>query len=177
MKIFGDFRKFVLRGNIMDLAIGFTVGAAFTTVVKSMVGNLIMPPLGLVLGDVDFTNRFLVLREGESVSSPYKTLAEAQSAGAVTWNYGAFVNDAFSLLLIALAMFFILRSVRRVEQKLESEFGQEKAAPSEPSTKVCMYCLTAIPYRATRCPACTSNLVPDRSKAGSDLFASPSKAE
>ncbi|MGF1485084.1 MAG: large conductance mechanosensitive channel protein MscL [Opitutales bacterium] len=173
MKIFGDFRNFILRGNIMDLAIGFTVGAAFTTVVKSMVGNLIMPPLGIILGDVDFANLFLILEEAEKTPGPYATLAEAQAAGAITWNYGVFINDFISLFIVALAMFAILRGVRRVEQKLEEEFGQEKPAPSEPGTKLCMYCLTAIPYRATRCPACTSDLRPDKSKAGDSGAESP----
>lgn len=160
MTILEEFKKFALRGNVVDLAIGFTVGAAFSTVAKSLVEDVIMPPIGLVLGRADFSDLFLLLKAGEEQTSPYATLADAQAAGAVTINYGVFINNALALLVVALAMFIIIRLVNRADEALEDEFGTVDEAPAdaEPSTKKCAYCRSAIPYRATRCPNCTSHL-------------------
>lgn len=152
----GDFKKFALRGNLLDMAVGFTVGAAFTTVAKSLVSDIIMPPLGYVLGRSDFSDLFWVL---SSESPPaYNTLAEAQAAGAVTINYGLFINSIVSFLLVALAMFLIIRMVSRFDQQLEQAFGEKKPQPGDPENKKCPYCLSTIPYRATRCSSCTSQL-------------------
>ena len=164
MKIIDEFKKFALRGNMVDLAIGFTVGAAFTTVVKSLVSDIIMPPIGLVTGNADFSNLFWVLHLPEGVSEPsggFQTLADAQSAGAVTINYGAFFNTCFALLIVAVAMFIIIRVVNRLDDKLDEAFGVE-VPEAEPKDKKCDFCRTTIAYRATRCPNCTSQLaVPD----------------
>lgn len=158
MSVVGEFRKFAMRGNVVDLAVGFTVGVAFTTVVKSLVSDLVMPPIGLIFGSTDWNDLFWVLREGELAPRPYATLAEAQAAGAVTMNYGVFISNVVALFIVALAMFIVVRMVNRVNAKLEEEFGQEKPAPSDPTEKKCPFCLSTVPYKATRCPACTSEL-------------------
>lgn len=155
MSLFGDFKKFVLRGNLVDMAIGFTVGAAFTTIAHSLVGDIIMPPLGLVLGSSDFSNFFVVLKEGVH-AGPYATLAAAKAAGAVTLNYGVFINSLVAFLIVALAMFAIMRLVNRVDEALE---GAPPPA-GEPTNKKCPHCLETIAYRATRCSHCTSELAP-----------------
>lgn len=152
-----DFKKFVLRGNLVDLAIGFTVGAAFTTVAKSIVTDIIMPPVGLLLGRVDFEDLFWVLKAGEE-PGPYPTIEVAQTAGAVTLNYGRFGNNVLALVLVAIVMFMIIRAVNRVEDLMEEEAGGGKPTPDEPSNKKCPYCRTQIPYRAVRCPQCTTEL-------------------
>ncbi len=163
MSIVSEFRKFSLRGNVVDLAVGFTVGAAFTTVAKSLVNDLIMPPIGLALGQADFTNLFIVLRSGVENAGPYATLTGAQAAGAVTVNYGAFLNNLVAFLTIALAMFAIVRSINHLNDAMEEEFSPgeaEMAAPKGPSEKKCTFCLSTIPFKATRCRACTSELAP-----------------
>ncbi len=152
----GDFKKFALRGNLLDMAVGFTVGAAFTTVAKSLVSDIIMPPLGYVLGRSDFSDLFWVL--SSETAPTYNTLAQAQAAGAVTINYGLFINSIVSFLLVALAMFLIIRMVSRFDQQLEQTFGEKKPQPGDPENKKCPYCLSTIPYRATRCASCTSQL-------------------
>jgi large conductance mechanosensitive channel len=162
MKVFGEFKKFALRGNVIDLAVGFTVGAAFTTIVKSLVNDIIMPPVGLLLRRTDFADLFVILQDGPQTSAPYATLADAKAAGAVTINYGVFLNDLVAFLLVALTMFGIVRLVNRVDQKMEEEFGKEKPQPGNPTEKKCPYCLSTIPFMATRCPACTSDVGADR---------------
>lgn len=157
-----EFKKFALRGNLVDMAIGFTVGAAFTTVAKSIVNDLIMPLVGYVSGGADFADLFVVLKEGENAAAPYQTLAGAQEAGAVTLNYGVFVNNVIAFLLVALVMFMLVRSFNRIEDKLEEEFGDDAAKPEEPSHKKCPFCRTQIPYKAVRCPNCTSELSDER---------------
>jgi large conductance mechanosensitive channel len=157
VRIVEEFQKFVLRGNIVDLAIGFTVGAAFTTAVRSLVEDLIMPAVGFVLGDVDFGNFFFVLDPGTG-SGSYRTLAEAEAAGAVTVNYGLFLNSVVALLLVALVMFAIIRSVNRLQDRLTDDRGRDDLAPEEPDNKKCVYCRSTIHYRAVRCPYCTSEL-------------------
>ncbi len=146
-----EFREFALKGNVIDLAVGIMIGAAFNTIVNSIVNDVIMPPVGLLIGNVDFTNLFVLLREGE-VAAPYATLADAQSAGAITINYGIFLNTIISFMIIALVLFFIIRSVNRLKRA-------EEATPVEPSTKECPYCKSKVASAATRCPYCTSDLV------------------
>ncbi|RJR28132.1 large conductance mechanosensitive channel protein MscL [Candidatus Microgenomates bacterium] len=149
-----EFKKFVLRGSLIDLAIGFTVGAAFSTVAKSLVNDIIMPPVSFFLGGTSLENSYLLLKSGDPVP-PYQTLADAQSAGAVTLNFGAFLNNVLALFLVALAMFIIIKAVN----KFEEELGTGKSKSKEkPANKKCKYCFSTIDYRATRCPSCTSNL-------------------
>jgi large conductance mechanosensitive channel len=163
-----QFKKFVMRGNFVDMAVGFTVGAAFTTVAKSIVNDIIMPPVGLVLGRVDFSDLFWVLREGEKLG-PYPTIAQAQQAGAVTLNYGMFVNNVLALLIVAAAMFIIVRVVNRLDESMDEEVDKKKSEPNEPSHKKCPYCRIQIPFKAVRCPQCTTRLegFPDTAPLGS----------
>jgi large conductance mechanosensitive channel len=146
-----DFKAFVLRGNVIDMAVGIIVGVAFGAVVSSLVKDVIMPPIGLALGNVDFSNLFAVLREG-ATPGPYPSLAAAQAAGAVTINYGVFINAIINLLIVAAAVFFlIVRPIAKLQARKKME------APA-PTTKECPYCFTAIPIKASRCPNCTSAL-------------------
>lgn len=145
-----EFKEFAMRGNVVDMAVGIIIGAAFGTIVKSLVADVIMPPIGLLLGNVDFSNLFAVLRQGTTVG-PYLSLAEAQAAGAVTINYGFFINTVISFLIVAFAVFLVIKSINRLKKK-------EAAAPAEPTTQECPFCFTAIPLKATRCPHCTSSL-------------------
>jgi large conductance mechanosensitive channel len=140
-----EFKNFVMRSNVADLAIGIIIGVAFSAIVNSLVNDIIMPPIGLALGKVDFLNLFVVLREG-STSGPYLSLAAAKQAGAVTLNYGVFVNTIITFLIIAVVIFFIIKAM--------NSFKKKEAA----STKLCPYCFTAIDIKATRCPNCTSEL-------------------
>jgi len=146
-----DFKAFIMRGNVIDMAVGIIVGVAFGLVVNSLVKDVIMPPIGLALGNVDFTNLFVVLKEGATTPGPYASLAAAQAAGAVTINYGVFINAIVNLLIIAAAVFFLI--VRPIV-KLQARTKKVEA----PTTKECPYCTTAIPIKATRCPNCTSEL-------------------
>jgi large conductance mechanosensitive channel len=145
-----DFKKFVMRGNVIDMAVGIIIGAAFGTIVNSLVADVIMPPIGLVLGNVDFSNLFIVLKEGK-LASPYASLASAKAAGAVTVNVGVFVNAIISFLIVAFAMFTLIRSINKL-------YRQKEAPAAEPTTKDCLYCLSTIPIKATRCGHCTSEL-------------------
>jgi large conductance mechanosensitive channel len=145
-----EFKEFAMRGNVVDMAVGVVIGAAFGAIVKSLVDDLLMPVLGLLLGNVDFTNLFIVLKEG-SVAGPYETLALAQEAGAVTLNYGVFVNTIVSFIIVAFAIFLLIRSINRLQR-------EEEAPPAEPTTKECPRCFSEIPIQATRCPNCTSEL-------------------
>jgi large conductance mechanosensitive channel len=142
-----DFKKFIMRGNVLDLAVGIIIGAAFGAIVKSLVDDVIMPPIGLALGNVDFSDLFLQLKEGAKTPPPYATVADAQAAGAVTINYGLFINQLVSFLIVAFAVFLIVRVANRFQ-----------APPPAPTTKDCQYCKTAIPLGAVRCPNCTSEL-------------------
>jgi large conductance mechanosensitive channel len=147
-----DFKTFVLRGNVIDMAVGIIVGVAFGAVISSLVKDVIMPPIGLALGNVDFSNLYILLKEGATTPGPYASLAAAQQAGAVTLNYGVFVNAIINLLIIAAAVFFlIVRPIARLQARKKVE------APA-PITKECPYCFTAIPIKASRCPNCTSAL-------------------
>ena len=148
--MFREFKKFIMRGNVLDLAVGVIIGGAFGAIVTSLVKDVIMPPIGLLLGRVDFANLFVVLKQGKA-AGPYATLAAAQEAGAVTINYGLFVNTIISFVVIALAVFLIVRAANRLQR-------QPEAPPAAPTTKQCPYCATEIPIAATRCPHCTSQL-------------------
>jgi len=148
-----DFKAFIMKGNVIDMAVGIIVGIAFGLVVSSFVKDIIMPPIGLALGNVDFANLFVVLKEGALTPGPYASLADAQAAGAVTINYGAFINTVVNLLIIAaVVFFFIVRPVARMQARKKAE------EPAAPATKECPYCFTSIPIQASRCPNCTSEL-------------------
>ncbi len=157
MSVLSEFKKFAIRGNVVDMAVGFTVGVAFTTVAKSLVSDIIMPPVGLLLGSSDFADLFFVLKKGANQAPPYETLAAAQEAGAVTINYGLFINNIIALLVVALAMFVIVRFINKAEDALEQQIGDAPEA-GEPTDKKCQYCRTTIPVKASRCPHCTSQL-------------------
>jgi large conductance mechanosensitive channel len=145
-----DFKEFIVRGNVVDMAVGIVIGAAFGAIVTSFVADIIMPPIGLLLGNVDFSSMFTVLKEG-NVPGPYATPAAAKAAGAVTLNYGVFFNTIISFLIVAFAIFLLIRNVNRMKKK-------EEAPPPAPATKECPYCLSAIPIKAVRCAHCTSEL-------------------
>ena len=156
MSLLSDFKAFALRGNLVDLAIGFTVGAAFTTVAESLVNDLLMPPLGILLGQTDFSDYYLLLDDG-TPAGPYETLEAATAAGAVTWNYGSFLTALVTFLIVAVAVFALVRAVRRIGRQVEDEFGQADD-DDVPETKKCAYCREAVPYAASRCAHCTSFL-------------------
>jgi large conductance mechanosensitive channel len=151
MALWKDFREFATRGNVVDLAIGIMVGGAFAPIAKSLVEDIIMPPVGLLLGHVDFKNFYVVLEQGKT-PGPYASLDVAKAAGAVTVNYGQFGNAVLTFLIIAFAAFLIVQMVNRLRRR------DEGAAPAEETTKKCPYCLSTMPIQATRCPACTSQL-------------------
>jgi large conductance mechanosensitive channel len=147
--MFKEYKEFAMRGNVVDMAVGIVIGVAFGGIVNSFVADIIMPPVGLALGSVDFSSLFLVLKEGK-IAGPYESLAAAKAAGAVTVNYGSFINTIISFLIIAFAVFLLIRNINRMKKKEE--------APAVPATKECPYCLSAIPLKAARCPHCTSEL-------------------
>jgi large conductance mechanosensitive channel len=146
-----EFKEFAMRGNVVDMAVGIIIGAAFGTIVKSLVSDVIMPPIGLLLGNVDFSNLFIILKHGAEVAGPYASLADAQAAGAVSLNYGMFINTIISFIIVAFAVFMLIRSINKLKRK-------EEAPPPEPTTKECPHCFSTIPIKATRCPMCTSEL-------------------
>jgi len=148
--MFKEFKEFALRGNVVDMAVGIIIGAAFGTIVKSLVDDVIMPPIGMLLGNVDFANLFILLKAG-SPAAPYASLADAKAAGAVTINYGVFINAIISFLIVAFVMFLLIRNMNRMKQ-------EEEAPPAEPTTKECPYCLSTVPIKASRCAYCTSEL-------------------
>ncbi len=155
--ILNEFKKFALRGNVVDLAVGFTVGAAFSTIARSLVDDIIMPVVGLMVGRVEFADLYWLLRPGPEAPPPYTTLAEAQTAGAITVNYGIFINNVIAFLIIALVMFLLIRAANRLEDTLEDELGWgDPEAPA--TTKKCPYCISTIHIEATRCPECTAEL-------------------
>jgi large conductance mechanosensitive channel len=145
-----EFKEFAMRGNVLDMAVGIIIGGAFGTIVKSLVDDVLMPPIGLALGGVDFSNFFLVLKQG-AAAGPYAALADAKQAGAVTVNYGVFVNAVISFLIVAFAVFLLVRAVNRLQRR-------EAAAAPPPATRDCPFCFTGIPIKASRCPHCTSQL-------------------
>lgn len=145
-----EFKEFAMRGNVVDMAVGIIIGAAFGTIVNSLVSDIMMPPIGILLGNVDFANLFLVIKEGK-VAGPYETVAAAKAAEAVTVNYGLFINTVISFLIVAFSVFLVIRNVNRLKRK-------EDAPPAAPATKECPFCISVIPLKATRCPRCTSDL-------------------
>ena len=147
-----EFKEFAMRGNVVDMAVGIIIGGAFGTIVKSLVSDVLMPPIGLLLGGVDFSNLFITLKDG-TTAGPYLTLAMAQDAGAVTLSYGLFMNSVISFLIVAFAVFLLIKGLNNLKR--------EEAAPEEePTTKECAYCMSTIAIKATRCPHCTSELSP-----------------
>jgi large conductance mechanosensitive channel len=141
-----EFKEFAMRGNVLDMAIGIIIGAAFGKIITSLVNDVVMPPIGLILGKVDFTNLYLNLSGGSFVS-----LAEAEAAGAPLIKYGVFLNTVLDFVIVAFVIFLVVRQVNKLKRK-------EEAPPPEPTTKDCPFCVTAIPIKATRCPSCTSEL-------------------
>ena len=145
--MFREFKEFAMRGSVLDMAVGIIIGAAFGAIISSLVADVLMPPIGLLLGRVDFSNLYILLTAGQA-PGPYASLAAAQQAGAVTLNYGAFINRIISFLIIAFSIFLLVRGMNRMERKTEAA----------PTTKDCPFCATAIPMAAVRCPHCTSEL-------------------
>jgi len=144
-----DFKEFAVRGNVMDMAVGIILGAAFGTIVKSLVDDVLMPVLGLAIRGVDFSNLFLTLKAGNP-AAPYATLQAAREAGAVTLNLGLFINAVISFFFVAFAVFLVVRGMNQLRRKEE--------APAPPTTQECPQCLSTIPLRARRCAQCTSQL-------------------
>ena len=138
-----EFKEFAMKGNVLDMAIGIIIGAAFGKIVTSLVGDVLMPPLGTVMGNLDFSNLFFALN-GEA----YPSLAAAKAAGAPTINYGLFINSVIDFVIVAFVIFLLVKQANRLK----------KEAPAAPTTKACPYCITQIPLQATRCPSCTSEI-------------------
>lgn len=145
-KLMNEFKEFVMRGSVVDLAVGFIVGAAFSGIVTSLVNDILMPPFGLLLGKVDFSSLFISLS-----GQHYPSLAAAKVAGAATINYGLFINGLINFVIVVLVLFLVIHSMSQLRRKKE-------AALAEATTKVCPFCYTDIPLKATRCPNCTSML-------------------
>ena len=150
-----DFKAFIMRGNVVDMAVGIIIGAAFSPIIASLVKDVIMPPIGMLLGKVDFANLYAVLRQGK-VPGPYASLAAAQAAGAITINYGNFINTIITFVIIAAVVFFFI--VRPIAQMNARQKAKEPVVAAPPATKECPFCYTQIPVKATRCPNCTSEL-------------------
>ena len=139
-----EFKEFIMRGNVVDMAVGIIVGAAFGKIVTSFVNDVLMPPIGLILGKVDFANLFITLS-----NQSFATLEEAKKAGAVTIKYGLFINTIIDFIIIALAIFLMIRQINRMKRQ---------PAPEAATTRECPFCFSVIPVKATRCPNCTSEL-------------------
>lgn len=148
--MFKDFKEFAMRGNVVDMAVGIIIGGAFGTIVKSLVNDVIMPPIGLLLGNVDFSNLFFTLKEG-TAAALNASVEAAKGAGAVTINYGLFANNVISFIIVAFSGYLLVRGMNQLKKK-------EETAPAEPTTKACSFCTSQIPIKAIRCPACTSEL-------------------
>lgn len=148
--MFKEFKEFAVKGDAIDLAVGVIVGAAFGAIVKSLVDDIIMPVLSLITGRVDFTNLYLLIKEGSKAPAPYVSLAAAKAAGATTLNYGTFINAIITFVLIAFAVFLMVRAINRLRRK----------TPPEVTTRPCPYCCVEIPKAALRCPSCTSEVQP-----------------
>ncbi|KPK45968.1 MAG: mechanosensitive ion channel protein MscL [Nitrospira bacterium SM23_35] len=148
--MFKEFKEFAMRGNVLDMAVGIVIGAAFGAIVTSFVADVIMPPIGLFLGNIDFANLFIILKEGK-VPGPYESLVAAKDAGAVTINYGLFLNTVISFLIVAFAIFLLIKNVNRMKR-------EQEAPPTVPTTKECPFCLSTIPMKAVKCAYCTAEL-------------------
>lgn len=149
--IMGEFKKFVMRGNVIDMAVGIIIGGAFTKIVNSTVADLLMPPLGLLMGKVDFSNWFIVIKEG-ATAGPYPSLSAAQAAGATTLNFGNFLNTVISFLIVAFCIFVLIKAINKLNAPKKEE------VPAVPTTKKCPYCCSEIAIEATRCAHCTSEI-------------------
>lgn len=141
-----EFKEFAMKGNVLDMAIGIIIGAAFGKIISSLVGDVIMPPIGLLLGKIDFSTLFINLS-----GQPYASLAQAKAAGAATINYGTFINTVIDFIIVAFVIFLLIRQVNKLKR-------QPEPVPAIPTTKECPYCLSAVPIKAIRCPHCTSEL-------------------
>jgi large conductance mechanosensitive channel len=147
-----EFKNFISRGNVLDLAVAFILGAAFTVIVKSLVSDILMPPIGLIFGDASLANEFVVLEDG-ATPGPYASLADAQAAGAVTLNYGAFIDAIIAFLIVALALFLIVYYFQKAQNLRKKE-----VAAAAPTTKKCPRCMSDVNINATRCAYCTSDI-------------------
>jgi large conductance mechanosensitive channel len=145
-----EFKEFAMKGNVLDMAVGIVIGAAFGLIIASLVADVIMPPVGLLLGNIDFANIFSVLKEGK-VPGPYATPAAAKAVGAITINWGVFINTIINFVIVAFSIFLLVKGVNKMRR-------EEEAPAPEATTKECPYCLSAIPLKATRCPHCTSEI-------------------
>jgi large conductance mechanosensitive channel len=150
--MWNEFKEFAIKGNVLDMAIGIVIGAAFGTIVQSLVKDIIMPPIGIILVDMNFSDLFIVLKQGPEVAGPYATLEAAQSAGAVTINYGIFFIAVISFLIIAFTIFMLVKGYNKMKR------ADEAPPPPEPTVKNCPYCLEEVPVKATKCGHCTSAL-------------------
>lgn len=148
--MFREFKEFAMKGNVVDMAVGIIIGAAFGAIVKSVVSDIIMPPVGLLLGNVDFSNLFIVLKEG-TAAGPYASIADAQKVGAVTINYGLFLNTIISFVIVAFAVFILVKSINKLRR-------EEEIPQPEPATKECPFCFLPVPLKAVKCGHCTSEL-------------------
>lgn len=149
MSMLKEFKDFAVKGNVVDMAVGIIVGASFGTIVSSLVADVLMPPIGLLLGRVDFSNLFFVLKEGLTIPEPYSSVAAAKAAGAITINYGLFLNQIISFVIVAFAVFILVYNINKLKKQ---------PVAAAPNTKECTFCVSAIPLKATRCPHCTSEL-------------------
>jgi len=150
MSMIKEFKEFAVKGNVVDMAVGIIIGGAFGTIVKSLVSDVIMPPIGMLMGNVDFSQLFIVLNSGDAPGS-YATVADAQAAGAVTINYGIFINNVISFVIVAFAVFMLIKAINKLKR-------EEVAPPEEPTTHDCPHCFSTISLKATRCPYCTSEI-------------------
>ena len=150
MGMMKEFKDFAIKGNVMDMAVGIVIGAAFGTIVKSFVADVLMPPIGLLMGGVDFTNMFTVLKDAAEGLGTYATIADAQAAGAVTLNYGTFINTIISFLIIAIAIFMVVKTMNNMQK-------EEPAPAAAPTTKECTQCFSTIHIKAVKCPNCISS--------------------
>jgi len=148
--MFKEFKEFAMRGNVLDMAVGIVIGASFGAIVTSFVADVIMPPIGLLLGNIDFSSLFIILKEGK-VPGPYESLAAAKAAGAVTVNYGVFLNTIISFLIVAFAIFLLIRNVNKLKR-------EQEVPPAAPTTKECPFCISTIPIKAVKCAHCTAEL-------------------
>ena len=147
-----EFKKFVMRGNVIDMSVGIIIGAAFTKIVNSIVSDILMPPLGLLMEKVDFSNWFIVLKPGLNTPGPYESLSAAQAAGATTLNIGNLLNAVISFLIVAMCIFLLIKLINKLDAL------KKAPAPAAPAVKKCPYCCMEIPLEATRCGHCTSDL-------------------
>ncbi len=145
-----EFKQFIMRGNVIDMAVGIIIGGAFTKIVNSMVADVLMPPLGLLMGQVDFSNWFVVIKSGANGARHFATMAEAQAAGATTLNLGLFLNAIISFIIVAFCIFILIKAINKL--------NKPAPAPAAPATKKCPYCCSEVALEATRCPHCTSEI-------------------